>query len=54
MDLNSSPDKCVELPAPDEAKLSEPGLLLASATSSGTVVTGRLGDTTRMFAFWVT
>ncbi|MNN77813.1 hypothetical protein D3C81_1943080 [compost metagenome] len=53
IDLKSSPDRCVELPGPDDAKLSAPGRVLASCTRSATLVAGMPGDTTRMLAFCV-
>ena len=38
--LNSSAVRCVELPAPEEAKVSLPGSFFASATSSATFFAG--------------
>ncbi|MNR00373.1 hypothetical protein D3C85_1161430 [compost metagenome] len=46
IDLNNSPDKWLELPLPAEPKVSAPGFCLASATSSLTLLTGRLFGTT--------
>src|ERR1700687_3428693 len=44
--LNSSDERWVELPAPDEPKDSEPGFSLASAMSSRTLFAGSSGGTT--------
>ena len=41
--LNSSTARCDEVPLPNEAKLSLPGLALASATSWLTVLASKLG-----------
>jgi len=38
--LNSSPPKCLFDPGPDDAKVSWPGLALASAMNSWTVLAG--------------
>ena len=46
IDLNSSPDKWIELPLPEEAKLSSPGFSLTSAISSATEWTSTSGLTT--------
>ena len=43
--LKSSPERCVELPAPDEANDSLPGCAFASATSSTTDFAGTSGGT---------
>ena len=40
MFLNNSPDRCVELPAPEDAKEYLPGLALASLIRSSTLDTG--------------
>ena len=42
IDLKSSPDKCVEVPLPDEAILTLPGLALQYSINSATVLTGKL------------
>ncbi len=47
IDLNISPERWIELPAPEDAKLSLPGLILPYAMSSCTVFTGSAGFTTR-------
>ena len=44
-DLKSSADMWVELPAPEEAKLSLPGSRFASAISSWTLCAGESGGT---------
>ena len=44
--LNNSPARCVTLPTPADAYCSLPGCFFASATSSATELTGRLGLTT--------
>jgi hypothetical protein len=49
IDLSNSPLNCVGVPVPPEAKLSAPGLALASAISSLTLVTGSDGGTTTRF-----
>ncbi len=49
IDLKSSPDRWVELPAPDDANVSDPGFAFASCTSSATLRAGTCGFTTRMF-----
>ena len=47
--LNISPDRCCELPLPEDEKVSWPGLCRASAISSCTVLAGTDGCTTRTF-----
>ncbi|MNV49930.1 hypothetical protein D3C71_1419040 [compost metagenome] len=49
MDWNSSADRWLLVPLPAELKLSAPGLLRASATSSATDLTGSCGFTTSRF-----
>ena len=46
---NSSPARCVEVPAPDEAKLRLAGSFFSSAISSATVLTPRFGSTISTF-----
>src|SRR5258706_9997926 len=46
--LSISPDKCTEVPLPDDEKLSPPGFALASATSSLTELAASDRVTTRM------
>ena len=46
MSLNSSPPRCLFEPGPDDAKVSWPGLDLASAMNSLTVLAGTLLLTT--------
>ena len=48
--LNSSPDMCTDVPLPEEAKLSLPGLAFACAMNSATVLAGKSGGTTIRFA----
>ena len=45
MRLNNSPERCPVLPVPADAKVSWPGLALASATSSFTLFAGNEGVT---------
>ena len=47
--LNISPDRCNDVPCPEEAKAYLPGSFFSSAINSGTVVTGRLLLTTSRF-----
>ena len=47
--LNSSPARCGELPAPEDAMLSCPGFSFASAMRSFNVFTGTEGCTTTTF-----
>jgi hypothetical protein len=44
--FNISPERWFDAPLPNEAKLSLPGLALASATSSAALFTPRAGLTT--------
>ncbi|MOA45142.1 hypothetical protein D3C78_1675090 [compost metagenome] len=54
MDWNSSPDRWLLVPLPAELKLSPPGFLRASATSSATDFAGSCGFTTsRLEVTWV-
>ena len=45
IDLNNSPDRCTEVPAPPEQKFSLPEFALACAMNSGTDFTGKLRAT---------
>jgi hypothetical protein len=47
--LNSSPERWMELPVPDDAILILPGLALAWAMNSGTVLAGNEGFTSMIF-----
>jgi len=47
--LNISPDRCSDVPCPEDANASLPGSFFASAISSGTVRTGTLLLTTSRF-----
>ncbi len=46
--LNTSADKCVELPAPPEPKFSLPGFCLAKSISSCSVLNFELAGTIRI------
>jgi len=46
MDMNNMPNRCGELPLPDDPKLIWPGCALASAMSCFTDFTGSDGCTT--------
>jgi len=47
--LNSSPERCCDVPLPLDAKLYLPGLALSSAINSRTSFAGNSGLTTSMF-----
>jgi hypothetical protein len=44
-DLNNSPERCTEVPLPDDAMLILPGLALQYAMNSATVLAGNDGVT---------
>ena len=46
MNLNNSPAICGDVPTPGDAMLILPGLALAKAMNSGTVLAGNAGTTT--------
>ena len=49
MRLNSSPERCVDVPVPDEANVILPGFALAWAMNSGTDLAGEeFGTTMRL------
>ena len=52
--LNSSPERWIEVPLPDDAKLTVPGLALANSISSFTVLYGREGCDTSRFGTMAT
>ncbi len=43
--LNSSPDRCCDVPLPADANVSVPGFAFASAINSGTDFAGLFGGT---------
>ncbi len=45
IELKSSPDRCTEVPLPDEAQLILPGLALQYSMNSATVFAGKEGVT---------
>ena len=47
--MNNSADRCTEVPLPDDARLTLPGLALAWSMNSCTVLAGTLGCTVITF-----